>query len=112
MAANAELSAQCEAALGEASEHSNRADHAEAECESLAGLRDASVAAAASATQELAAAEAQLATALPQLEAARALVEEGDAALVQATAHRKTTRALPTHTILTPLRFPGGRHEG
>lgn len=91
MEAKEELTARCAAVTGEASEQTRRAEKAEAECASLAGLRASAESAATEALGTLGVAQEELASLKEQLGVASALAAEREEGLVAAAANSKMT---------------------
>jgi len=89
--AKEELTARCAAVTGEASEQTRRAEKAEAECASLAGLRASAESAATEALGTLGVAQEELASLKEQLGVASALAAEREEGLVAAAANSKMT---------------------
>jgi kinesin family protein C1 len=87
-----ELTARCEAATGEASHQTSRAEKAEAECASLVDLRASAESAATEALEKLQVAQEELANIKQQLEAASALAAEREEGLVAAAANGNVTK--------------------
>ena len=92
MEAKDELTARCEAATGEASHQTSRAEKAEAECASLVDLRASAESAATEALEKLQVAQEELANIKQQLEAASALAAEREEGLVAAAANGNVTK--------------------
>ena len=96
MEAKDELTARCEAATGEASHQTSRAEKAEEECASLVDLRASAESAATEALEKLQVAQEELANIKQQLEAASALAAEREEGLVAAAANGNVTKHAST----------------